>query len=135
LVNPVDLGATLTSEGVTNPTVVLPPHDFTNAPREGRPFSRREPRSGEGSVSNSDLPPNPNVEAGPSRGPGSTGDRDGRHREGEGRPRRPPWLRGMDEKEYQSLLEKRSLHGLVLAMSTESFQAATTHDLWLRSII
>jgi signal transduction histidine kinase len=41
----------------------------------------------------------------------------------------------MDEKEYQSLLEKRALHGLVLVMSVEPFQAATTHDLWLRSII
>src|SRR6185436_12433781 len=49
--------------------------------------------------------------------------------------RRPPWLRGMEEKDYQSMLEKRSLHGLVLAMSTESFYAATTRDLWLRSII
>jgi len=41
----------------------------------------------------------------------------------------------MEEKDYQSMLEKRSLHGLVLAMSTESFYAATTRDLWLRSII
>jgi signal transduction histidine kinase len=41
----------------------------------------------------------------------------------------------MDEKEYQALLEKRALHGLVLAMSTESLQAAWTRDLWLRSII
>jgi len=41
----------------------------------------------------------------------------------------------MDETEYQALLEKRALHGLVLAMSTESFNAASTRDLWLRSII
>jgi signal transduction histidine kinase len=41
----------------------------------------------------------------------------------------------MDDKEYQSLLEKRAVHDLVLAMSTESFQAASTRDLWLRSII
>jgi len=135
LVNPVDLGATLTSEGATNPTVVLPPHDFSNAPREGRPSSRREARSGEGNISNSDSSSNLNAEAGPPRIPGVAGERDGRRREGEVRTRRPPWLRGMDEKDYQSLLEKRSLHGLVLAMSTESFRAATTHDLWLRSVI
>ena len=41
----------------------------------------------------------------------------------------------MDDKEYQSLLEKRAVHGLVLAMSTESFQTASTRDFWLRSII
>jgi hypothetical protein len=41
----------------------------------------------------------------------------------------------MDEKEYQSLIEKRALHGLVLALSTETFQAVCIRDLWLRSII
>ncbi len=49
--------------------------------------------------------------------------------------RRPFWLRGLDDKEIQSLMEQRSLHGLVLAMSTENFQAASTRDLWLRSFI
>lgn len=41
----------------------------------------------------------------------------------------------MDEKEYESLIEKRELHGLVLAMSTENFDATVTHDLWLRCVI
>jgi signal transduction histidine kinase len=41
----------------------------------------------------------------------------------------------MDEADYQSMTEKRSLHGLVLALSTESFQAVSLRDLWLRSII
>jgi signal transduction histidine kinase len=41
----------------------------------------------------------------------------------------------MSESEYQSLLEKRAVHGLVLAMSIESFRAASTRDLWLRLII
>jgi signal transduction histidine kinase len=41
----------------------------------------------------------------------------------------------MDEKEYQALIEKRGLHGLVLALSTESVQNASNRDLWLRSII
>src|SRR4051812_32162503 len=138
LVNPIDLGASLTSEGGTNPTVVLqPPHDLTNRGPEtfrGRSFPRPETRPEDAgstnllksSSSNSlavDLPPPPPPE------------RETRRREGESRPRRPFWLRGMDEKEYQSLVEKRALHGLVLGLSTDSFQAATTHDFWLRSII
>jgi signal transduction histidine kinase len=41
----------------------------------------------------------------------------------------------MDEKEYQALIEKRGLHGLVLALSTESVENASSRDLWLRSII
>jgi signal transduction histidine kinase len=41
----------------------------------------------------------------------------------------------MDEKEYQALIEKRGLHGLVLALSTESVANASSRDLWLRSII
>jgi signal transduction histidine kinase len=41
----------------------------------------------------------------------------------------------MDEQEFQSLVAKRTLHGLVLTMSTEGLAAATTRDLWLRTII
>jgi signal transduction histidine kinase len=41
----------------------------------------------------------------------------------------------MDDKEYQTLLEKRAIHDLVLAMSTRTFQAVCTRDLWLRAII
>jgi signal transduction histidine kinase len=44
-------------------------------------------------------------------------------------------MRGMDEKEYEALIAKRELHGLVLAMSTDTMQAKCLHDLWLRSII
>ena len=135
LVNPVDLGATLTAEGLTNPTVVLPPfHDLTNNTREGRPFQRRLPRPAQADSSNSVAGSNANAETSSQTNTSSTRDREGNRRE-EGRPRRPPWLRWMSEKEYQSLLEERALHGLVLTMSMETFQAATTHDFWLRSII
>jgi signal transduction histidine kinase len=41
----------------------------------------------------------------------------------------------MDEKDYQALIEKRGLHGLVLVLSTESIENASSRDLWLRSII
>jgi signal transduction histidine kinase len=42
---------------------------------------------------------------------------------------------GLDEKEIKSLIEKRSLHGLLLTMSTEGLEAAATRDLWLRTVI
>lgn len=61
--------------------------------------------------------------------------REGRPREPGGRPRRPFGLRGMDEKDFQSLIAKRTLHGLVLTLSTEGLEAAATRDLWLRTII
>jgi signal transduction histidine kinase len=129
LVNPVDLGASLSTEGVTN-TLILPPlSEFTNRVGEpGREFPRRGP-----------PPPS---ETGPSDASASLatnspppGGRDGRPREPGGRSRRPFWARGMDEPEFQSLVAKRTLHGLVLTMSTEGLAAATTHDLWLRTII
>ncbi|HWQ92830.1 MAG TPA: hypothetical protein VN673_14230, partial [Clostridia bacterium] len=46
-VNPVNLGAMLTSEGGTNPTVVLPPMQHLTNTHEPRPFPRRDPRSGD----------------------------------------------------------------------------------------
>ena len=41
----------------------------------------------------------------------------------------------MDEAAYQSFIKRRELHGLVLAMSTDTYQAVRLHDLWLRCII
>jgi signal transduction histidine kinase len=41
----------------------------------------------------------------------------------------------MAEKELQSLIAKRTLHGLVLTLSTEGLEAAATRDLWLRTMI
>jgi signal transduction histidine kinase len=66
---------------------------------------------------------------------GPRGPREGRGREGDGRPRRPFWARGLDDKAYQELIQKRELHGLVLALSTDAFQAVCLHDLWLRTVI
>jgi signal transduction histidine kinase len=138
LVNPVDLGASLISEGVTNPTVITPPfRELTNGLPEGfrgRPFPRREPRPEEGGTSNSLATTATNPAAAPLGG-AVRGDREARPRDGEFRFRRPWWAHNMDDKAYQSLIEKRALHGLVLAMSTESVQSARIHDLWLRSVI
>jgi len=131
LVNPVDLGASLSTEGVTN-TLILPPLSaFTNRTNEpGREFSRRGP------------PPPPPPEMTHPGGPDDPAltnpppwAREGRSRDPGARSRRPFWLRGMDETEVQSLVAKRTLHGLVLTMSTEAMQAATNHDLWLRTVI
>jgi signal transduction histidine kinase len=131
LVNPVDLGSSLSREGITN-TLVLPPlSEFTNRASDGgRDFSRRGPPP-------PPPPDGPDANAPPSFGTNtpSPGPREGRSRESGGRYRRPSWLRGMDEHELQSLAAKRTLHGLVLTMSTEGMQAAASHDLWLRTII
>jgi signal transduction histidine kinase len=160
LVNPVDLGAIVNSEGVTNPTVISPPfRELTNANPDafrGRSFPRREARPDEAGRAATNVPPSPDeaggavpaaplpTQTGPSLSnsltdaevrPPPPARADARSREPDGRPRRPWMFRNMDEKEYQSLVEKRALHGLVLAMSTESVEAATLHDLWLRSVI
>lgn len=141
-VNIVDLGASTNWEGGTNPTVVLPPlRDLTNRFPEGlrnRPFPRREP----GAEPPPGGPPPPEIDrgiAGLSASPASNAvarpESEGRPREGAPRFRRPPWLRGLSESEYQSLVENRALHDLVLAMSIESFHAASRRDLWLRLMI
>lgn len=133
LVNPVDLGASLASEGATNPTVVLPappPRDPANTNRDnGRGPARREVRPEDAAASNTLNSIGGITNKGASTNVLARTERDRRPRG------RPPWLRSMDEKEYQALLEKRALHGLVLALSTESLQTAWTRDLWLRSII
>lgn len=49
--------------------------------------------------------------------------------------RRPPWLRWMSEDEFKALTARRELHGLVLTMSTENFQAICRDDLWMRAIV
>lgn len=133
--NPVDLGASLTSENATNPTVVLPPmRDLTNTFRDfGRPPPRRD-QPAEGTGTNRVTAPPADFRGSPPPLPARP-DRDGRPRDGDGRSRRPPWLRGMSEQEYEKMVEQRALHGLVVAMSTDTFRAAATRDFWLRSII
>jgi signal transduction histidine kinase len=140
-VNPV-WGASVNSENTSNATVVLPPfHDFTNGmPRAGQEFPRREPGPDETNSSNAvdiattnGAATNIAGERGPDNGPPPPLDFENRPR-GNG-PRRPPWLRWMNDDEYKALIAKRELHGLVLAMSTENYRAVCTHDLWLRCII
>jgi len=106
-------------EGATNVApVVLPP--FTNNIREGG-----RPRG--------DGPPPPPRDL---NQPGTSATtNEGQPLPLEARPRRPFWARRLNEQEYQSLIQKRELHGLALAMSTDNFQAACLHDLSLRFVI
>ncbi len=124
LVNPIILG-------VTNAFITPPLSELTNRVGEAGEFARRGPPPPEpgpaeplgGELSNTPPPPPP------PDGP------DGRPRTGRGRFGRPHWMLGLDDKEIRSLIEKRSLHGLLLTMSTEGLEAAANHDLWLRTII
>jgi signal transduction histidine kinase len=55
--------------------------------------------------------------------------------ERESKPRRPPWLRGMSEQDYQAFIQKHELHGLFLSIPLDTYQAATLRDLWIRCVI
>ncbi len=128
LVNPVNLGASLSSEGVTN-TLILPPlSELTNRFSEpGRGFPRHPPETPSEPSTNfdSNAPP-----------PGPPPGHEPPPREPGGRGRRLPfWLRNLDEPELRAFQVERGLHGLVLVLSTESLQKASSRDLWLRSII
>lgn len=106
--NLVDLGASVTREGETNaPTIVLPPRDEMNKGRTNNMSENDRPRE---------------------RGDRERGDR------GERGPRfgRPPW---MSEEDYQKLLRQRGLHGMILAISTDSFIRATQQDWGLRAMV
>ena len=146
-------GASATPEGVTNTTVVLPSfrsltNSFTNAPRENwRRFPRRERRSEAFGASNSASGASTKL-AGPGERddrfrnreahgepPGPPPDGERRSRGTDFRPRRPPWMRWMNEAEFESLVKKRELHGLVMTMSTQNLRAINVYDFWLRCVI
>ncbi len=148
-------GINVSPEGETNATVILPSPSsltnvFTNAPRgDWREFPRRDrgPEEARGSnvfvvITNHDgqLITNEMPRGDRSndfffvqRGPGSPEppppppDRSGR--------RRPFWLRWMSEAEFNSLVKKQELHGLVMTMSTRNYQATCTYDFWLRCVV
>ena len=120
LVNPVNLVAILSAEGVTNTFIPPSPSEFTNRVGEtGREFPPREPPPRE--------PPPP--ELGPPPPPGDLrsnfplppGDQEGRPRESRFRFRRPYWMQGLSDEEVKALVEKRSLHGLlIIVLSAEA---------------
>jgi signal transduction histidine kinase len=138
---PVQVSATPLPPGETNrPTILVPPRNASNGPPfGGRRFGFRPPPP-------DGPPPDDNrgprklsttgtggVDKGPPRPVGNPDQHDGpRGRQWHRHFGRPWW---MSEAEYQSLLEKRGLHALVLVMSTQSVSTTRIHDFWLRCII
>ena len=126
VVNLVDLGANLQQDTNAPPTIVLPEpepgvrHD--NWPRFRPPFPRARPGDSTNATAAADAPPPPADPPEVNRPPPP------------GRPgfRRPPWMK---EEEYQSLIEKKGVHGLAIILSTDTYHIACTEDLWLRAII
>jgi signal transduction histidine kinase len=137
-VNPIEGASLLNPAGGTNPVVILPPpSDFTNSTRfDGRaaqstnaddatattnpPATSAVSDNATNIATNNELAAATNSVNRP-RGRGARG--------------RPPWLRGMSDADYSALIAKHELHGLVVTLSTENFQAISTRDLWLRGII
>jgi len=140
-------GASVNPEGVTNnnPPVVLPlPPSFrnmTNGEPRGLDFSRRGPFpdetnfTGTNGIFAANFPPPPtDGEAGPPPPNDRNRPPDGGDRPRGGN-RRPPWMRGMSDADFKALVAKRELHGLVLAMSTDTYRDTCAKDWWLRFII
>ncbi len=119
LVNLVDLGLASSDRGETNrPTIVMPLRE-----REGRDEFRER-----------DRPPPSDGPIGPPPFPFAPADGQATNRAERPGPRfgRPP---RMSEAEYLELVQRRGLHGLVIALSTDSYRQTVRDDLWMRGII
>src|SRR6185437_8843946 len=133
-------GVSFAEGTITNPIVVLPTP--TNEMR-GRDFPRPErPSESESNAASTNAPatnasggteahnpPPREGEGPPPPPPGDGGERRGRWRG------RPPWLSGLSDEEVRKLMAQRELHGLLLTMSTDKYQAIVTNDLWVRFVI
>ena len=129
-------GASVNPEGGTNnPTVVIPSfRNLTNDSTRNRDFPRHGPRPGETNrfeFSPTNFPAAFTPTAGEVKMPPPNEPTDRPH----GGYRRPPWMRGMSDADFKTLVAKRELHGLVLAMSTENLRSVATQDWWLRCVI
>jgi len=140
-VNPIE-GASVNSESTSNPVVILPPPgEFTNVLRDdGRESQRTEPLPGETNSTNvadlttTNLPDTNAIAQNATNNELATTNSANRPRGGGARGR-PPWLRWMTPADYSALIARRELHGLVVTLSTENFEAISTDDLWLRGVI
>jgi signal transduction histidine kinase len=86
------------------------------------------------SAGRGEFPPPPEGRGGPEFGPPPLGERSG-PRESEPRGFRPFWARGMNEQQYQEMTKTHELHGVVLTLSTQIFEATISRDFWQRVII
>ena len=134
VVSRVELGDSETPEGEGNSSPFVVP----SPPRRDFSGPRDRSRTNEVANSSADRPTRGSTNAPASASPATTRT-DGADvpSQGDRGPRRrpPPFSFGMSEEERKSLAEKKGLHGLVVAVSNESFEAASTRDLWLRWII
>jgi len=129
IVNSVDLGAGISPEGEPEPTIVLPRRDSTNRVRGDDRFGRPPfpPPWATNQFPGTNFPPGDRFATNREAVAGGTNARPARPRSG-----RPFW---MNETEYQSLLERRGLHGLIISMSTDAVALVSREDVWMRSII
>jgi len=161
LVNLVDLGASSNDEPTTQPAAIIIDRPPEGSPGGGRSRGPGGP-GGPGDAGEDRPPPPPGEgpPSRPGGPDGDDGDRrrdDRREGFGRGSDRmttetmaelraeaervradlaagrrrffRPPW---MTPEEFEEMLLKQGLHGFVLWISTDSYRAETSRDLWLR---
>jgi len=118
-------GVNVRQEGATNPAspFLVDPNDRDRFPRRAGPRPERNASSNAVDRTGPQEPP-PGAPPGPPPGPGG--------REGGFRRRPPPWWLSP---EFQAVAQKREMHGLVLAMSTDTYQAVCQGDLRIRFVI
>ncbi len=126
VVNPMDLGTNV---------VVLPPRDTNAPPRED---FRPPPRPPEPLPDATNAAPALLTAVGtnaPADGPVGTNRlerRDGYRRPPGSSFGRPPWI---SEKDFKVLVESRTAHGFVIALSIAPFLEAKKADFWMRAMI
>jgi signal transduction histidine kinase len=111
LVNPVDLGASVSSGQLTNTLII----EATPPPRT--------PPTPPAAATPTNVVENPAATNSPAAAP--------RMRDS----RRPGWARAMSDQEFQLMVEKRRLHGVALALSTDALETASSADIWMRTVI
>lgn len=136
LVNLVDLGLSATDRGETNrPTIVMPrrerdgPGSTPGSPGRDEPRDARDRERPWTEAAPPQGPPPAPPPGPPPDEPGATNRAD---RPGPPRFGRPP---RMSETEYQELLARRGLHGMVIALSTDSYRQSVRADLWMRAVV
>ncbi len=126
MVNLVDLEVESPLEEMDTPTLILQENDrgilhrMRPPPPEPGPYEENESLSPSRELTDGSI-----ASATP---PGENRGRRERNWPGP-RIRRP---RGMDEEEYQSLVEKAGLHGFAIEMFTKQYDLANQKDIWLR---